>query len=156
MFRKKLIIVAIVAVFSFCCAAEAAQISVSWDGLGDGSSWGDPCNWEPNTVPDNNATDTFAVTIDGGVGPLELRLNNSRTIDRLDFYGEVRMYMGVNQSFHTRSMVIDLTLNEPNGLTNYGDLIFFIYGGQFNRIVGNITNQPRRDGGGDQHRLHKG
>jgi hypothetical protein len=141
MFRNKLSIVVIVAIFLFCCAAEAEQISVSWDGGGDGHSWEDPCNWEPNIVPDNNGIDTFAVTIDGGAGRVQVNPHSSRTIDRLDCYGEVEMYMGVYQSFHTNSMAIDLTLNEPNGLTNYGDLRFFIYGAQFSRVVGNITNR---------------
>jgi len=54
MLRKTSILAAIVAIFSFCCQVQAAQISVSWDG-GDGSTWADANNWEPGTY--NNIAD---------------------------------------------------------------------------------------------------
>jgi len=141
MFGKQLIIVVIVAFLTCCCAAEAEQISVGWDGGGDGNSWGDPCNWDPDIVPDNNDVYTFAVTIDGGTGQLELHLHTSRTIDRLDCYGEFWMYMGVDNT----TMPIDLTLNEANGLSNYGEFQLWIYAAHWSRIVGNITNHGVMD-----------
>jgi len=55
------------------------------------------------------------------------------------------MYMGVSQSLSYDTMVIDFTLNEPNGLINYGELFFQVYGAQFNRVVGNIINHGLMD-----------
>jgi hypothetical protein len=131
MFRKALALAAIVAVFSFCCQAQADQIDVSWDGGGNYDDWDDAENWDPNIVPDNNATNTYAVTINAGTGEVHVGLRQRSTIDQLDCYGEVDLVMGP----HDWQDAVDLTLVYPNGLTNYGDLeIGELY------IHGNIKN----------------
>jgi hypothetical protein len=132
MFRKKLIIVAIVAFISFCCAAEAEQISVSWDGSGDGYSWGDPCNWNPVVVPDNNATNTFVVTIDSnriGVDSINVYLQQDRTVNQLDCYGDIEL---VNWT----SNWIRLTFEDANDFINHGNLEMW----ERYEIDGNVTN----------------
>ena len=131
MVRKELILATILAIFSFCCQAQAAQIAVSWDGGGDGQTWTDQNNWNPNIVPDNDGGNTFAVTIDAGAGELRigLRQGGITTIDRLDCYGEVEI--------HTETPEwVNLNLVGPNGLTNHGDLSIDT---EVN-INGNVTN----------------
>ncbi len=88
MFRKKLIIFVIVAFFTFCCAAEAEQISVSWDGGGDGIDWSDPINWEPNIVPYNTDTTSYYVSINNA----HVVLNQGGTISSLDISGDVELW----------------------------------------------------------------
>lgn len=128
MVRKVSILAAIVVMFSFCSYARAAQISVSWDGGGDGRSWADANNWNPNIVPDNDGN-TFAVTIDSnyaGVDKIDVGLQQDRTIDQLDCYGKVELPTWT-------SGWVELTIY--NGLTNHGELEI----GEIN-IRGNITN----------------
>ncbi len=156
MFRKELVLAAVVILAFWACDLQAAQIASTWVGGAQGEwggarQWGDASNWDPAIVPDNNATDTFAVTIDGGAGIAQVHLQQNRTIDRLDCYGQVWMYMGVSVTVGGTPTVdgivnpVDLTLNEPDGLTNYGEFELFIYGAQFSRIVGNITNHGVMD-----------
>jgi hypothetical protein len=132
MFRKVFVLVM---VFGFCvCSASAAQISVSWDGEGDGESWSDPYNWDPNIVPDNDG-DTFVVTIDSdsiGIDEVEVFLAQDRTVDRLDCFGEV----GLEPQMPFR---VRLSLTDPNGLTNHGDLSLSGEAQQI-EIGGNVTN----------------
>jgi len=137
MSKKVLYITGIVLVCSIC-RLQADVINSTWVGgsqgeWGEAKYWADPNNWDPHVVPDNNG-DTFAVTIDSDTGIIQLHLKQVRTIDRLDCYGEVWMYMGDPNW-------IQLTINEPNGLTNYGVFRLFIHGSEFDRIVGNITNR---------------
>ena len=144
MFRRRLVLVTLIALAFWTCDLQAAQIASTWVGgsqgeWGNARQWGDPCNWDPAIVPDNNATNTFAVTIDVGGDQVQVHLQRSRTIDRLDCYGEVWMYMGVSH-IGGDAMPIDVTLNEPNGLSNYGDFRLHIYAAHWSRIVGNITN----------------
>ena len=132
MVRKVSILAAIVVMFSFCSHARAAQISVSWDGGGDGRSWEDPYNWDPDIVPDNAGGNTFAVTIDNnsiGGGEMQVYLQQDRTITRLDTSGAVRLTSG-------RLNWIALTVVDVNGLTNYGELKIFEQGD----IHSNVTN----------------
>jgi len=118
MFRSISLSVAIVTFFSFCCAVEAEQISVSWDGGGDYNDWDNANNWDPNVVP-NNGTDTYAVTINAGTGEVHVGLRQRSTIDQLDCYGEVGLVMGPHD---WQNEPVKLILVNPNGLTNYGDL----------------------------------
>ena len=138
MFRKIFALAAIVLIVGVC-NLQAAQIASTWTGgsqgeWGNAKLWADPCNWNPAIVPDNDMINTFAVTIDAGGDVVQIRLQQERTIDRLDCYGNIRMYMGDPNW-------IELTLNEPNGLTNYGEFTLFIHGSEFDRVVGNITNR---------------
>jgi hypothetical protein len=127
MLRKELILAAIAAIFSFYCQAEAAQIAVTWDGGGDGYLWADPYNWDPDVVPDNNATNTYAVTINAG-GHIWLGLQQPRTIDQLDCYGEFELHKWPMDQ-------VVLTLVDPSGLTNHGYLVIVRLW-----IDGNVTN----------------
>jgi len=124
MLRKVLILTAVVSVFSACFCTEAAQIPVSWDGGGDGHSWSDPNNWDPNSVPDNDMN-TFTVTIDAGAGEVEVGLQQSRTIDQLVCLGNIEL-----QSWTW--YLVNLTL--INGLINYGNLAIEL------DIAGDVTN----------------
>lgn len=125
MSKKVLISTAIILAFA-ASDIQAAQIPVSWDGGGNYNDWDDPNNWDPNIVPDNNATNTFAVTIDAGGGYVRVDLRQSRTIDQLDCYGEVEL-----ASWDWT----ELTLVDVNGLTNHGYLDI-----EEVEIAGNVTN----------------
>jgi hypothetical protein len=127
MVRKELILAAIVAIFSFYCQTEAAQIAVTWDGGGDGRTWENADNWNPDVVPDNNATNTYAVTINAG-GHIWLGLQQSRTIDQLDCYGEFELHKWTSDQ-------VVLTLVDPSGLTNHDYLVIVRLW-----IDGNVTN----------------
>lgn len=124
MFRKVLALVAVVLAFGVC-NLQAAQIASTWVG-GSKGEWGDASNWSPAIVPDNNPTNTFAVTINGGSGGVEVGLQQSRTIDQLDCYGEVELGKWTSDWF-------ELTIY--NGLTNHGDLEIDSV-----EIVGDVTN----------------
>lgn len=123
MFRKVLILNLVILFFSFL-EAQAAVINSTWVG-GSQGVWQDANNWNPNIVPDNNATNTFAVTIDAGSVGINIR--QGWTIDQLDCYGEV-VLQGWEWS--------QLTLVDVNGLTNHGELEIFYQV----EIQGNVTN----------------
>ena len=125
MFRKSLVFAVIVTVFSI--SSYAATIDSSWVGGEDGE-WGQASNWNPAVVPDNNATNTFNVTIDGGSNYVDVGLQQHRTINRLDCYGEVEL------SLWTSDWTV-FTLTDPCGLTNHG--LLEIDGIEF---TGNVTN----------------
>jgi hypothetical protein len=110
MSKKVLILMAVVLVLSVI-PLQAAQ-SVSWDGGGDGSSWEDATNWDPNIVPENDAN-TFVVTIDGGAEGVGVRLSQGHTISSLNTYSDVCLESG---TWHD----IDFTI--LNGITNHGFL----------------------------------
>ena len=122
-----------VVLFFSACNLRAEQISVSWDGGGDTRSWEDPYNWDPNTVPENNASDTFAVTIDSGSGEIEVTWEYEHTIDRLDCYGDVSLE-GPPWEWTW------LTLVDASGLTNHGVLGINSQGLELCEIHGNVTN----------------
>jgi len=116
MLRKVLILTAIVLVFS-ASEVQADVIHSTWVG-GEEGRWRDASNWSPYGVPDNSSWRTFAVTIDSnsiGVDEIEVRLQQSWTIDQLDCYGKVELERW------TRDW-IELTLTDANGLMNYGSL----------------------------------
>lgn len=123
MLRKVSILMVIVLVFS-TCQLQGTVINSSW--VGDEGLWGNANNWAPNIVPDNDGN-TFAVTIDAGLGEAEVGLQQSRTIDQLDCYGEVELASWADW--------VELTFLDANGLTNHGDLEIYELD-----IVGNITN----------------
>ncbi|MCK4292567.1 MAG: hypothetical protein KAY65_05180 [Planctomycetes bacterium] len=105
---------------------QAVQINSSWI-AGDPNAWGNPNNWNPPIVPDNDG-DTFAVTISSSERT-RVKFNQSRTIDRLSCYGDVDLEIGEN----------DLSLTSPDGLTNYGTLDISGSGVE-HEIKGNVTN----------------
>jgi hypothetical protein len=127
MLRKILYLTAIILVFA-ASNLQATQIYVSWDGGGDGHSWSDANNWEPNIVPDNNVSNTFIVTIDSNsfsVDEIEVDLQQRRDINSLDCYGSVRLESG---------MWYLPDLNISSGLTNHGNLALGV------DIRGDVTN----------------
>lgn len=126
MSKKVLFLTAIVLVSS-ACELQATVVHSTWVGDEQGD-WGQASNWSPNKVPDNSSSQTYAVTIDAGSGEVSVGLQQQRTIDRLDCYGEV----GLGSWSGWRN----LTLVDVNGLTNYGELEIFQ---QFD-IHGNVTN----------------
>ncbi len=115
MFRKALSFVTIVLAI-WICDLQAAQINSTWVG-GSQNEWGNASNWDPAIVPDNNATNTFAVTINAG-SYVWIGLQQSRTIDQLDCYGEFELHKGLSDW-----TVVELALVDPNGLTNHGYLV---------------------------------
>jgi len=129
MFRKDIFLVIMLIAVLSASTAKAEQISSSWVG-GEEGLWGNPDNWEPNIVPDNNGQQTFAVAIDSnniGVDEIEVGFLEGRTIDQLDCNGIVTLAKWT-------PYWIQLELNDFNSLTNYGDLTI-----EFD-IVGNVTN----------------
>jgi hypothetical protein len=112
------------------------QIPSTWVG-GQSGNWGDASNWNPPIVPDNNESLKFVVIIDSnaiGVDEIEVYLQQDHTIDQLDCYGTLELVNWVVNP-------IRLTLNDPNGLANYGAL--HIGGDGTVWIVGNVTNTAR-------------
>jgi len=128
MVRKVLILTAVILFFA-ACKVQAAVIYSNWvGGSEEDTSWERSSNWDPAIVPDNNATNTFAVTIDAGGGYVRVGLTQWHTIDQLDCYGEVEL-----QNY--TSGWIKLTLVDANGLTNHGCLVIERLG-----INGDVTN----------------
>lgn len=95
-------------------AAAAEQVSSSWIGGGTGL-WSEAYNWSGYTVPDNDETRSFAVTIDGTASQRQVEISQDRTIDSLDCHGAVSLITEMQGQ-------LDLTLLDPNGLTNHGSL----------------------------------
>jgi hypothetical protein len=115
MLRKVLILTTIVLVLP-ALNLQAAQISVSWDGGGDGQSWGDANNWDPNIVPNNEGGNTFVVTIDSnsiGASEVFVVIVQNRLIDQLDCNGVVELDVWTPEP---------VWLTVLNGITNYGQL----------------------------------
>ena len=126
---KKLLVLMVIIFAVVVCDLQAIQIDSTWvGGLEEDTSWERSSNWDPAIVPDNNATNTFAVTIDAGGDEVFVALQQWRTIDQLDCYGEVGLQ-------NWTSGWIKLTLVDANGLTNHGYLEIENIG-----INGNVTN----------------
>lgn len=121
MVRKVFALMTIVLFFGVC-DLQAAQIASTWVG-GESGCWCDPCNWDPNIVPDGD----FDVTINGGGGKVQVSLEQNRTINSLHCYGEVEL---------ERGQWWNPTLTTLNGLTNHGDLTIHI------DIRGDVRNLP--------------
>jgi len=119
----------IVLVFS-AHAVEADVVHSTWVG-GEQDEWARASNWSPHTVPDNSSWRTFAATIDSnsiGIDEITVGLQQSRTIDQLDCYGNVELHKSTSDW-------VELTLVDPSGLTNHGylEIVGFV-------IEGNVTN----------------
>ena len=128
MVRKVLILTAVILFFA-ACEVQATVTYSNWvGGSEEDTSWERSSNWYPAIVPDNNATNTFVVTIDAGGGYVCVGLTQWHTIDQLDCYGEVEL-----QNY--TSGWIELALVDANGLTNHGYLEI-----EEIEINGNVTN----------------
>ena len=126
MFRRILILTAIILAFA-ASNLQAVQISCSWVG-GEFGRWGEASNWDCGMVPDNNPSQTFAVTI-ATAQRTRVKFNQDRAIDQLDCYGDVDLEIGE----------ATLSLVNPNGLTNYG--VLEVSGtGVEHEIKGSVTN----------------
>lgn len=136
MFRKELMLTAIVLFFSACVAHAGVIIYDSnWVG-GEFGYWEQASNWNPPKVPHNSATERFIVTIDSnsiGVNEAEVELQEDHPIDMLRCYGNVDLE---GPAWVWRQ----LRLEEPNGLVNYGSLDINAYGVPLFGIKGNTTN----------------
>ena len=127
MFKRVLMLTAVVLVFS-ACQAQADVIYSNWVGSEDSDEWNQANNWDPNIVPNNNGNN-FVVTIDSnGVAEVEVGLQQDHIIDQLDCYGDVGLETWTGNW-------AQLTLVEPNGLTNHGSLWIDEI-----EIHGNVTN----------------
>ncbi|MFA5291706.1 MAG: hypothetical protein WC496_01580 [Phycisphaerae bacterium] len=104
----------------------AEQIDSVWIGGEDGF-WNDADDWSPAIVPDNNETQEFGVTIDGGTASAEIDFARDITVNTMDCYNNVEL-----ESLQDWS---ELTLSQAQGLTNYGYLDI-----EKISIIGNITN----------------
>jgi len=128
---------------SSVCEVNAGVVDSNWVGP-EWGSWENPSNWDPPIVPDNDGN-SFNVTIDAGAGEVKLGLSSDRNINRLDCYGSVTILKFVFNR-------IELSLVDPNGLTNYGELEICDEG--FHMVIdGNVTNygemEVECDFGGD-------
>lgn len=112
MFKRVLMLMAVALVFS-PCEVQAAVIDSNWVG-GESGFWNDVNNWDPTTIPDNDGN-TFDVMINGGGNGAEVGLQQSRTINKLDCSGQVRLGAWTPDW-------VQLTLVGPSGLTNQGYL----------------------------------
>lgn len=136
MFRKALVLTAVVLVFA-ASNLQAEQIQCTWVG-GESGCWCEASNWDCGAVPDNNLQ-KFVVTIDSnniGVEGVEIGLLQGRRVNQLDCYGKVDL-----ETWGTGFIVgwIELILEDPNGLTNYGELAIDGFEHQF-YINGSVTN----------------
>ena len=158
MSKKVFILMAIVLAFD-ASNLQAAQITVNWDGGGDGHSWCDADNWDPNIVPDNDGNN-FNVTIDSnslGLNHIITMFGAGRTVDQLFCYGNILFTCGnpcirpyVPPSWpgpglileHTEGLVnhdnLEISSTEIRGnIINYGYLELADM-----EVVGDVTNYP--------------
>jgi len=110
MFRKVLILTAYL-LGCWTCELQAGVVNSKWVG-GERGYWEEPSNWNPPMVPDNNGSNTFAVTIDGGT--VELIANHS--IDSLDTYA-------THNKVNLKRWRLDpVVLTIESSFTNHGEL----------------------------------
>jgi len=133
MFRKVLMLLAIVLVL-LAFEVQADVIDSNW--VGDYGIWGDANNWEPPKVPDNKELDTFVVKIEGYSNGPDIGLLQSRTVNQLDCYGNETIYLASWKGLPVGSPIsVTLTLEDPNGITNHGELALSGLD-----VAGNVTN----------------
>jgi len=114
MVRKALTLTAIILVF-WASQVQAEVIHSTWVG-GEYGEWGNPENWNPAIVPDNNDLQKFFVTIDSnyaGVNAIEFYLQQDREVNQVDCNGTVELLSDEGSM---------LRLMDSNGLRNYGGL----------------------------------
>jgi hypothetical protein len=132
MFTRVLFLTALLSIVS-AYNVQGEVIYSTWVG-GSQGQWANASNWTPAIVPDNTSWRTFVVTIDSnsiGVDRIVVGLEHDRTIDQIDCYGKVSLACRVQDW-------LELTLADPNGLTNHGqtEIPDWNLG-----ITGNVTNE---------------
>ena len=127
------ILISLLLAISFVNISSANVIHSSWIGQ-DQDQWTNPVNWVPQIVPQNNAQNSYAVTIDSNQH-IRIEAGNINDyqdgiqINTLDCYGDIDLEFGE----------VSLVLKDPNGITNYGK--FQISGaGVEHTIRGNFNN----------------
>ena len=149
--KKNAVLIVSAVVFVFCVTGvHAEQILSTW--VGDYGIWGNPDNWDPAIVPDNDAN-TFRVNITANDNEPDIGLLCSRTIDRLDCYGTADIWISSWKGVPVGTPYsVKLTLVDPNGITNFGNLEIAnldVRGEIFNHseltiddteVVGNVIN----------------
>lgn len=115
MFRKALVIMVMAFLFVVYDVQgdQPEPITSTWVG-GAAGDWENATNWNPAIVPNNNESQTFAVTISDA----EVGLEHSHVIDQLDCYGNVVFCGGVSPP----EWWAGLSLEGANGLRNHGYL----------------------------------
>ncbi len=126
MFRKVLLL-AVVGLLFVTVDLQAMQINSSWIG-NDLDSWGDPSNWNPVIVPDNEdgTANTYVVTISTSENT-RIVFNMARTVESLSCSGDVDLEIGGHH------------LTTETGLTNYG-MLQISGSGVEHTVVGDVTN----------------
>jgi hypothetical protein len=133
---RKLFLLAMIGFVLWAYNAQVEAIDSNWVGGKDGI-WENPGNWDPAIVPDNDETNTFNVTIAAVItddDSICIGLTQSHTINHLD----CNVTGDDLKLERCTSDWIELRLDEPNGLTNYGELE--IKGKEHMIIKGNVTN----------------
>lgn len=138
MFRKVLLLVAMIVAMPFCFAVEAAQISCHWIG-GKQGIWEDANSWSCGFVPHNDENNTFAVTIDnrGNSDNVHVDVEEEHIIDSLEIWGEVNLERRLRGDYLVLAYAgdFDLALEVKEGLTNHGDMEIADV-----TIIGNVMN----------------
>jgi len=113
-------------------------INSNWVG-GNYGRWADAANWQPPIVPNNGSTIIFNVTIDTGFPHTHINLRYNRTINQLDFYGDITFDKWTGDRL---GQSVELTV--VNGLNNYGELNIQgdNVGSAAMKIKANVTNAP--------------
>lgn len=91
------------ALLLFACTRASAQ-TITWDGGGDGTSWTDPANWNPNRIP--NATDD--VLLDAGAGvtvTFNVPWNQTFQVGRLQCLSPLQVLSGTLSLEHGSSAI---------------------------------------------------
>jgi hypothetical protein len=130
---KKVLFLTAIILFASAHAVEADVVHSTWVG-GEWGEWARASNWNPASLPDNNSWQTFIVTIDNnsiGLDEINVGLQQSRTIDQLDCYGNVELQKWTSDW-------VELIMVDPNGLTNHGHLVTvgFVIGGNVTNTTG--------------------
>ncbi len=131
--HHKIITLIITALLLSLNQASAAHYDVSWDGGGNGHSWGDKDNWNPDIVPRNSASNTFDVSISNSHVVLDDYYDVN--VSSLSIDGDVDLWSRFVQVFFIEHSSLSIGANDrielndlhvvPNGaVLNYGRIDF--------------------------------
>jgi hypothetical protein len=124
---------AVVVLALLACQLQAGIVNSKWVG-GSSGQWETASNWNPAIVPDNSATRTFAVTIDGGTGGVKVILAYGHGIDSMWCYGDVTFQPSMQYA------PVKLSMANPSGLTNYQEFHTTAWAVRLIEIGGNVNN----------------